>query len=45
MLWTSFTPSRDWFVFDDQGATVAREFKTRAAAASWAWRQMVGAHG
>lgn len=41
MLWTSFTPARDWFVFDDTGATVAKKFKTRALAVSWVWRKMV----
>ena len=44
VLWTSFNKAADngkpWFVFDDAGRTVAKDFKTRGLAARWAWEQM-----
>lgn len=42
MMDASFTPSGDWFVFDQTGATIRRGFKTKRMALVWIWRTMVG---
>lgn len=34
-MYVSFTPEGDWFVFDEDGKTVNRDFKTRDAAYTW----------
>lgn len=31
----SFTPEGDWFVFDEDGKTIKRGFKTKDQAAMW----------
>ena len=31
----SFTPSGDWFIFDDDGRTLRRGFRTKPAALAW----------
>jgi hypothetical protein len=31
----SFTPAGDWFVFDDDGRTLKRGFRTKPAALAW----------
>jgi hypothetical protein len=31
----SFTPSGDWFIFDDNGRTLKRGFRCKADALAW----------
>lgn len=40
MLFVSFTPDGDWFVFDADGKTVQRNFRTRKFAEMRAYAMM-----